>query len=284
LPPFITIDSPDIDDSFCEGFTVEGSAADDDSGIEEVTLYIDGEEIESVELNEVHLYDFEFDVTSSDFPSECNEVDVEVVARDEEGNESSEEVDVFLCNDLTAPFVTIYSDEYVLTSEDHCTFVAVHISEDNLVEYEVIGLMSGTENEFEFELCGNDLEIGENVISVVAWDYCGNQGSGEITITYVPNNPPHVPSNPHLGMGSEDVELNVVFTWTGGDSDGDEVLYDFYIGYEVNHLMLAGESLDEASFSFDGDLDEHTTFYWKIVSTDNEYLVEGPIWSFVTRP
>jgi len=58
----------------------------------------------------------------------------------------------------------------------------------------------------------------------------------------------------------------------------------FYIGYDMSHLMLAGENLDVPSFSFDGVLDEHTPFFWKVVCKDNEYDVEGPIWSFVTGP
>jgi len=284
LPPVIVIDSPDIDDTFCGQFTVEGSAFDEDSGIEEITLYIDGEEIEAVELDRVHRYDFEFDVSQSDFPPDCHEEEVEVVARDAEENESSEGVDVFLCDDSTAPVVIAIAEEDVLTSEVHCTIVLVHIVEENLEGYEVSDIAWGTENEFEFEVCGSDLEIGDNTISVVAWDICGNEGSGVITVTYVPNNPPYEPSNPYPSMGSEDVELDVVFSWVGGDPDGDEVLYDFYIGYDMSHLMLAGENLDVPSFSFDGVLDEHTPFFWKVVCKDNEYDVEGPIWSFVTGP
>jgi len=188
-PPVIVINSPDLSDSFCEGFSVEGTVTDNDAGIEEIILYVDGEEVELVELNNVLHYDFEFNVTLSDFPASCGDVDVDVVATDAEQNDSTEDVEVFLCDDSTAPVIIASTDEDTLTSEDHCTTVTVQITEDNLVEYEVAGFVSGSENDFVFEVCGSDLEIGENALSVTAWDFCGNEGSDSITITYNPNAP-----------------------------------------------------------------------------------------------
>jgi len=55
--------------------------------------------------------------------------------------------------------------------------------------WEIPGFLSGTGNEFEFEVCGRDLQFGENTISVIASDYCGNEGTESITITYNPDIP-----------------------------------------------------------------------------------------------
>jgi len=188
-PPVISIDNPDIEDFFCEAFTVEGYVEDDESGVEELKVYLDGEIIESVDLDGVHGYHFAFDVDTGDYPPDCREVEIAVVAWDEERNESSAKVDVILCDDSVEPVVTAVAGEDVLTSEDHCTIVSVSIDEDNLLMWEIPGFLSGTGNEFEFEVCGRDLQFGENTISVIASDYCGNEGTESITITYNPDIP-----------------------------------------------------------------------------------------------
>ena len=96
---------------------------------------------------------------------------------------------MILCDDSVEPVVTAVAGEDVLTSEDHCTIVSVSIDEDNLLMWEIPGFLSGTGNEFEFEVCGRDLQFGENTISVIASDYCGNEGTESITITYNPDIP-----------------------------------------------------------------------------------------------
>lgn len=189
-PPRITIDSPDIDDFFCEVFTVEGHVSDEETGVERLKVLLDGEIIESVELYGAHSYYFEFDVGTGDFPADCGEVEMSVVAWDEEWNESSEKVDVILCDDSVEPVVAMAADETVLTSENQCTVVTVSIDDENLDFWRIPETyLSGTESEFDFPVCGWELQVGENTLNVIAWDYCGNEGIGALTITYSPDIP-----------------------------------------------------------------------------------------------
>ena len=100
------------------------------------------------------------------------------------------------------------------------------------------------------------------------------------------NNPPYEPSNPIPQDGAENVSIYVSLCWTGGDPDGDEVLYDVYFGncsppplYSDN---LTGNCTDPPPWSW---LDYNTTYYWKIVAWDEHGAsTEGPIWSFTTEP
>lgn len=43
------------------------------------------------------------------------------------------------------------------------------------------------------------------------------------------NNPPYTPSNPNPSNGSINVSLMSSMRWTGGDPDGDPVIYDVYM-------------------------------------------------------
>jgi hypothetical protein len=86
VPPTVTIDTPDQDDLFCDGFIVEGTASDLVPGLASVTLYVDGVEVETVDLSgEALSYEFEFDVSIEDFLAYCEEVEIEVIATDGEG-------------------------------------------------------------------------------------------------------------------------------------------------------------------------------------------------------
>jgi len=187
IPPVVTIDSPDQDDSYCEAFTVEGTARDTDPGLASVTLYVDGEEVDSVALTDAASYNFEFDVSASDFPALCGEVEVEVVAKDGESNEASEKVDVYLCNDTTDPVVTLTPATSDLYNEQ-CVDIDVDVVEDNYASYEYFlngnleGFGEGT-LPTTLTYCCDDLEEGANTVTFEVTDYCGNVGVGTATIT-----------------------------------------------------------------------------------------------------
>jgi hypothetical protein len=107
------------------------------------------------------------------------------------------------------------------------------------------------------------------------WEFTTREETSE-------NRPPYAPHYPTPLNGAEEVSyLDVTMSWEGGDPDGDEVTYNFYIGYSEDNLFLFGEDLETPSYHFD-ELDRLTTFYWKVVSSDMEYDVGGPIWSFTT--
>jgi hypothetical protein len=100
----------------------------------------------------------------------------------------------------------------------------------------------------------------------------------------VQNTPPNIPSNPspanHATGGSIDAHLS----WTGGDPDaGNTVTYNVYFG-NSSTALTAMVSHDQAGTSYDpGTLAYNTTYYWKIVATDNYGAsTTGPLWDFTT--
>ncbi|MBE3136604.1 MAG: DUF3494 domain-containing protein [Thermoplasmata archaeon] len=142
---------------------------------------------------------------------------------------------------------------------------------------------------FEFE--AKTLAAGEyeNIANGTAYytccDYVYSQGSAMVYVN-PENNPPNVPSDPNPMNGAIDVPVDSIMSWTGGDPDnGDTVTYDVYLEANDNtpdNLM----SENQAVTTFDpGVLSYGTTYYWKIVATDNHNAsTEGPIWNFTTLP
>ncbi|MCK5160783.1 MAG: hypothetical protein KAQ99_04335, partial [Candidatus Aureabacteria bacterium] len=98
----------------------------------------------------------------------------------------------------------------------------------------------------------------------------------------IPNNSPDMPSIPLPANGAVDVYVNMILSWTGGDSDvGDGVSYDVYFGIsDPPELVSSGQS----GVTYDpGILSDNTTYYWQIVTTDDMGLsTSGPVWSFTT--
>jgi len=98
------------------------------------------------------------------------------------------------------------------------------------------------------------------------------------------NSPPNTPSNPSPSDGEVAVNLSTTLSWMGGDPDGDIVTYDVYL--EANNpdpQILISSDQQNTSYHI-SDLNPATTYYWKIVATDNHsHSTEGPIWSFTTE-
>jgi hypothetical protein len=120
---------------------------------------------------------------------------------------------------------------------------------------------------------------------IVSWDNHGASTSGPVwdfTTTYVPNNPPNIPSNPSPQNNSNNVAIDSDLSWTGGDPDpGDTVTYDIYLG-TTNPPSLV--SLGYPSTLYDpGTLNYSTTYYWKIIAWDDRGAsAPGPLWDFTT--
>ena len=96
------------------------------------------------------------------------------------------------------------------------------------------------------------------------------------------NNPPNQPSNPNPANGAIDQPVNLTLTWSCTDPDGDPLTYDVYFGISSNPpLALTNQS--SASYT-PGQLNNSTTYYWKIVAKDNQgATTTGPIWNFTTE-
>jgi len=96
------------------------------------------------------------------------------------------------------------------------------------------------------------------------------------------NNAPYTPSNPSPSNHASGVPISQVLSWSGGDPDpGDMVTYDVNFGLTSSPpLVSSGQS---ATTYNPGALSHATTYYWRIVATDNHGAsTSGPIWDFVT--
>ena len=111
------------------------------------------------------------------------------------------------------------------------------------------------------------------------------------TVTQASNNvdfiaqnivPPNVPSNPTPYSGQTNVSTNVNLTWAGGGPNGDNITYNVYFGTTSNPPLVASGLT--STFYNPGILSYSTTYYWEIVSDDeNTGLTStGPVWSFTT--
>ena len=191
--PIVTIDTPDQDDLMCDEFSLEGQACGGPPSFVSIAVYVDGEEIEFVDFEEYDCYNFEYEIHTYDFPVHCGEVEIEVVATDSEGNEASEQVDVFLCNDATDPIVNLIP-QIIDLDEGECVDIAVEVHEENFLSYELI--MNGnlfTEEETlpsTLTFCDPGLLPGENLIVLQVTDICGNEGVGTASISTPPYFPP----------------------------------------------------------------------------------------------
>jgi hypothetical protein len=98
----------------------------------------------------------------------------------------------------------------------------------------------------------------------------------------IDNNPPYVPSNPEPSNGSTNVYISVDLNWTGGDPDGDPVIYDVYFGTTSPPELVATNQSDP---TYDpGAMNYSTTYYWIIVAWDNQSAsTKGPEWVFTTE-
>ncbi len=120
---------------------------------------------------------------------------------------------------------------------------------------------------------------------IVAWDTQGASRSSPVwdfTTTYVPNNPPYIPSNPNPQNNSNNNDIASDLIWTGGDPDpGDTVTYDVYFGTTNPPPLIV---IEHPATTYDpGTLLYSTTYYWKIVSWDNRGAsTQGPLWVFTT--
>ncbi|MEA2054463.1 MAG: hypothetical protein U9O96_05035 [Candidatus Thermoplasmatota archaeon] len=113
------------------------------------------------------------------------------------------------------------------------------------------------------------------------WDL--NELSAGLTDTNLkpPNEPPYQPGNPNPANGSDNVDVNTHLSWTGGDPDGNPVVYDVYFGTDSNPPSVA---TGQSSMTYDpGALNYNTTYYWRIVAFDNHnHSTTGSTWTFTT--
>ena len=98
------------------------------------------------------------------------------------------------------------------------------------------------------------------------------------------NNPPYEPSDPIPPDGATNWTGGGL-CWTGGDPDGDLVVYDVYLGNCSPPPKIIDNQSGNCTDLPWGWFDYNTTYYWKVVAWDGHGAsTEGPIWSFTTEP
>ncbi len=118
---------------------------------------------------------------------------------------------------------------------------------------------------------------------IVAEDEYGATTNGPLwDFTTEVNNPPNTPSNPSPVNGATNVGLDADISWSGGDPDGDYVVYDVYFGTSSNPPKIVS---NQSSTSYDpGTMIHNTIYYWKIKAWDEHGASTiGPLWSFTTK-
>jgi len=117
---------------------------------------------------------------------------------------------------------------------------------------------------------------------VKAQDNAGNEDPTPASQTFTITQPPHPPRNPQPENGSINIDTTIDLSWDGGDPDPeDSVTYDVYFGTTPTPPKVSDNHTASTYDPDELDLDE--TYYWKIISWDNNHIsTKGPLWHFTT--
>jgi len=127
--------------------------------------------------------------------------------------------------------------------------------------------------------------VKDNILVVASVFSQSNDYVDETTSYRVGNNrPPYTPSSPSPSNGGSNIIVEASLSWTGGDPDWfNSVSYDVYFGTSSPPPLIVSNQ-PETTYDPPGLLDFDETYYWKIVSWDDEGAsTSGPQWSFTTR-
>ncbi len=103
------------------------------------------------------------------------------------------------------------------------------------------------------------------------------------TTTASANRSPDVPQALTPTDNAVGIALQPVFSWSGGDPDGDAVVYDFYLDTDIQPQTIKGQNLTEARWATPLELTQGTRYFWRVVARDS-YGAEAnsPVFSFFT--
>ena len=119
---------------------------------------------------------------------------------------------------------------------------------------------------------------------IVAYDNQGASTAGPIwSFTTKTNSPPNTPDSPVPADHATDVSVNIIFSWSCSDPDGDDLTYNVFLG-KTSPPPKVSDNQTASSYDPPGTLEFSTTYYWQIVAYD-EYgaSTSGPIWDFTTK-
>ncbi len=138
-----------------------------------------------------------------------------------------------------------------------------------------------------FQLSSDLRPFTEYTWQVVARDPDGRTNENPAIFTFTTgknaNNPPTVPQAVSPVNNQTSIALQPVLSWTGGDPDGDAVVYDVYFSAASPPVDLVGSGLKTPYFSILTQLTQGQFYWWKIVARD-EWGIEStsPVYTFST--
>lgn len=98
------------------------------------------------------------------------------------------------------------------------------------------------------------------------------------------NTPPTQPNAPDPATGSEEVDNDIILSWSAADSDNnDELRYDVFLynSDETESVQVLDNSL-ETSVQLT-NLRYGMTYFWQVVADDGQERVNSPVWSFKVK-
>ena len=104
------------------------------------------------------------------------------------------------------------------------------------------------------------------------------------------NAPPNIPTPKNPFNGTDEIPIDIILEWFGGDPDGDETTYDVYFGEfdPFNDPPLVASDITKTSYDptpLGQTLNFSTKYAWKIVAWDYYGLnSSGEKWNFLTQP
>ena len=124
-----------------------------------------------------------------------------------------------------------------------------------------------------------DMSTGENVVVLSVYNGTLWIDEAWVDIAGEPvQNPPSTPSNPSPSNGASGVSPTPTLTWSCLNATS----YNVYFGTQSTP-PLAQSGLTSASYTPAGPLTAGTTYYWKVVGTNDYGSTTGPVWSFIVQ-
>jgi hypothetical protein len=152
-------------------------------------------------------------------------------------------------------------------------------------------IISDTEGKFNFE----DVSPGDYVVNVEKNGYYPGSTSvgvisGKTTQAFISlkdiqsnNNPPKKPFSPIPEDGASFYNTKITLSWDCSDPESDPIKYDVYLSKTNPPATKVSSELEDKSFVAK-NLEDSTTYYWKVVATDfYGASSESPIWSFTNK-
>ena len=134
-----------------------------------------------------------------------------------------------------------------------------------------VPIVSGEVHQYTVE---SDAFSDGQAVVIIEKDFDNDDEFDDIIETSIPKRP----TDPSPVHNATHVSLDTILSWNGDDSGS--VAYDVYFSTDANPLLVS-ERQSETEYS--PDLEEATTYYWRIVAINEQGISSGgSVWSFTT--